>query len=274
MTVTTRLKRAARVILVGAPGVGKGTQAERLMKRFPQLSALSSGDLLRDNVRNRTALGTPRSTALLRRRSSRSMIVLTNAGLEVESQLNAGLLVPDAMILKLILSELHARQWVVPRDAAPSQLASVPRPNQAPLAAASEDPDASFILDGFPRTAGQADLLAPHLPINLAVSLVTPTAIILDRIAKRWVHAPSGRVYNTDFNPPRVPGRDDLTGETLTKRADDSEDVWRNRLRKFRETSEPLLKFYERRGVLWTVTGNSSNEISPKLFAQIERQFG
>lgn len=57
MTVTTRLKRAARVILVGAPGVGKGTQAERLMKRFPQLSALSSGDLLRDNVRNQTPLG-------------------------------------------------------------------------------------------------------------------------------------------------------------------------------------------------------------------------
>ena len=66
MTVTTRLKRAARVILVGAPGVGKGTQAERLMKRFPEISALSSGDLLRNNVRNRTPLGTSSLTPALR----------------------------------------------------------------------------------------------------------------------------------------------------------------------------------------------------------------
>ena len=263
------------MILVGAPGVGKGTQAERLMKRFPQLSALSSGDLLRDNVRNRTALGMPRppSRCSFALQDPPEYNALTTTGLEVESQLKAGSLVPDDMILKLILSELHARHWVVPRDAPPSQLAAVPRPSQAPLAAASEDPNASFILDGFPRTASQAEMLAPHLPINLAVSLITPTEIILDRIAKRWVHAPSGRVYNTDFNPPRVPGKDDLTGDELTKRPDDTEDVWRNRLQKFHETSEPLLQFYERRGVLWTVTGNSSDEISPKLFAQIEGQF-
>ena len=186
---------------------------------------------------------------------------------------------PDNTILRLILSELEAKQWVVPKSASnptpsSSMASSASPPVETRAAAASEDPAASFILDGFPRTAPQAELLAPHLPINLAVALVTPASIIIDRIGKRWVHAPSGRVYNTEFNPPKTPGKDDVTGEALSKRPDDEEGVWRKRLQKFQETSEPLLEFYERKGVLWTVQGNSSNEISPQLFAEFERRFG
>ena len=194
----------------------------------------------------------------------------------MESHLTAGSLVPDDTILKLILSELEAKNWVQPRPATTvaSFGPSAALASTAEAPAASEDPTASFILDGFPRTGSQAALLAPYLPINLVVSLVTPAAIIIDRIAQRWVHAPSGRVYNTHFNPPKVDGRDDLTGEPLTKRPDDDEGVWRKRFRQFTETSQPLLDFYERRGVLWTVKGNSSNEISPKLFAEFERRFG
>ena len=105
------------------------------------------------------------------------------------------------------------------------------------------------------------------------VSLITPIEIILGRIAERWVHAPSGRVYNTGFNAPKVEGRDDVTGERLTKRADDDEETWRTRLRKFDETSEPLLDHYERKGCLWAVRGNSSDEISPKLFREFEKRF-
>ena len=87
------------------------------------------------------------------------------------------------------------------------------------------------------------------------------------------MHAPSGRVYNTGFNKPKVEGKDDVTGEPLTKREDDGEETWRARLKKFEETSEPLLEHYEKQGVLWRVEGNSSDEISPKLFREFEKRF-
>jgi adenylate kinase len=264
-----RLSKAARIILVGAPGVGKGTQAERLLQRFPQLSAISSGDLLRDNVKNQTPLG-----------------------IKAESTMRSGALVPDAMILRLILHELKTRGWLFPPGGpTPMTLSSasmyaaqedfdtdsfVEQPSLAYMSAppqTSDDPSASFILDGFPRTAGQASQLDNLIPINLVVSLKTPFEVILERIAGRWVHAPSGRVYNTTFNAPKVPGKDDVTGEPLTKRSDDDEQTWKTRLRKFEETSEPLLEHYDRKGVLWTVEGKSSDEISPKLYDEFERRF-
>lgn len=97
--------------------------------------------------------------------------------------------------------------------------------------------------------------------------------MIISRIKSRWVHPPSGRVYNTEFNAPKVHGKDDVTGEPLVQRDDDSIDVWKERLRKFEENSHPLLEHYEKKGSLWRVEGNSSDEISPKLFAEIERRF-
>lgn len=87
------------------------------------------------------------------------------------------------------------------------------------------------------------------------------------------MHERSGRVYNTTFNAPRVPGLDDVTGEKLVQRDDDSEETWRKRLRKFDETSRGLLEHYERKGVLWRVEGRSSDEITPRLFAEVERRF-
>lgn len=140
--------------------------------------------------------------------------------------------------------------------------------------AAPKTASASFILDGFPRTTAQAASLDGLIPINLVVNLLTPPSVIISRISSRWVHAPSGRVYNTEFNPPKVAGKDDVTGEPLTQRADDSVETWKERLRKFDESSQPLLEHYEKRGCLWTVEGNSSAEISPKLFAEIEKRFG
>ncbi|RDW75966.1 GTP:AMP phosphotransferase [Coleophoma crateriformis] len=267
-----RLRKAARIILVGAPGVGKGTQAERLLNRFPQLSAISSGDLLRDNVKNQTPLG-----------------------IKAESTMKSGALVPDAMILRLILNELKTRGWLFPSsDSDVLTLNSVSaaattsnqdfeadlyveQPSLAqtyPPPQTSDDPSASFILDGFPRTAGQANSLDALVPINLVVSLKTPFSVIMERIQGRWVHLPSGRVYNTTFNAPKVPGKDDVTGEPLSKRADDDEETWKARLHKFEETSEPLLNHYAKKGVLWEVQGNSSDEITPKLWKEFERRFG
>lgn len=175
----------------------------------------------------------------------------------------SGSLVPDDMILRLILSELKSKSWLPSTSSLSDAFPQIP----------SDSPSASFILDGFPRTAPQAQKLDSLIPINLVVSLFTPVNIILGRIADRWVHAPSGRVYNTGFNKPKIEGRDDVTGEKLTKRDDDGEEIWRTRLRKFEETSEPLLEHYNKKGVLWRVEGNSSDEISPKLFREFERRF-
>jgi len=245
--------------------VGKGTQTERLMQRFPQLSSISSGDLLRKNVRNRTPLG-----------------------IQAESKMKAGALVPDTMILRLILNELTTRGWLT-SDIKPYNLNTASLGMEQSRGADdvftlpsmasknyqySDDPSASFILDGFPRTASQASQIDELIPINLVVNISTPTSIILDRICNRWVHEPSGRVYNTTFNAPKVEGKDDVTGEPLTRRSDDDPDTWKARLKAFEETSLPLLEHYDKMGVLWTVKGNSSDEISPLLFKEFGKRFG
>ncbi|KAJ6005261.1 Adenylate kinase 2 [Penicillium sp. IBT 35674x] len=241
---TRQLQKPARIILIGAPGVGKGTQSERLLSRFPQLASISSGDLLRENVRRRTSLG-----------------------IEAEAAMQSGNLVPDSMILNLISSELKSKGWLIP---SPQSTSSSTQPTNE---SHTLSPTASFILDGFPRTASQATSLDTLVPVNFVVQLITPPSVILSRIASRWVHEPSGRVYNTDFHPPKVPGKDDVTGEPLTQRQDDSIDTWKQRLRKFEETSRALIEHYEGRGCVWRVEGNSSDEISPQLFAEIERRF-
>lgn len=251
-----KLKHAARVILIGAPGVGKGTQTERLLSRFPQLQSISTGDLLRNNVKQRTALG-----------------------IQAETVMKAGGLVDDSVMLRLISNELRTRGWLsAPASAVMSAASEAVQDGQditdePPFSRPSDDPSASFILDGYPRTPVQATTLDSIIPINLAVSLVTPFSVILDRITSRWVHEPSGRVYNTGFNAPRTPGRDDITGEPLTQREDDNLEVYSRRLQRFKETSEPLLEHYAKKGVLVEVDGMSSDEISPKLFDEFEKMF-
>lgn len=188
----------------------------------------------------------------------------------------SGTLVPDALILRLILSELTSRGWLTIRSStsAPNTEGADSLEAAPPTYDYEDKPSASFILDGFPRTAAQASQLDALVPINLVVHLNTPTSIILDRIANRWIHAPSGRVYNTTFNPPKTAGRDDITGEILTRRTDDDPETWKTRLKKFEETSMPLLEHYDRLGVLWRVDGDSSDEISPKLFEEFGKRFG
>lgn len=192
-------------------------------------------------------------------------------GVQAEAAMQSGNLVPDSMILGLISSELRSKGWLPPLtpDSSNSSESSSSRSTNTPQIS----PSASFILDGFPRTAAQASSLDSLVPVNFVVHLLTPPSVILSRIASRWVHEPSGRVYNTDFNAPKVAGKDDVTGEPLTQREDDSIDTWKQRLRKFEETSRALLEHYDSRGCLWRVEGDSSDEISPKLFAEIERRF-
>jgi adenylate kinase len=202
--------------------------------------------------------------------------------------MKSGALVPDAMILRLIVNELTTRGWIsdntlrpyavyassVEMEDASVDSVHIPWELRSSRYTFSDHPSASFILDGFPRTAVQAIQLDNIVPINLVVNLNTPSDIIIDRICNRWVHEASGRVYNTTFNAPKVDGKDDITGEPLTRRADDDPEVWKARLKNFKENNEPLLEHYDKLGVLWTVDGNSSDEISPKLFAEFSRRFG
>jgi len=199
--------------------------------------------------------------------------------------MKSGSLVPDALMLRLIHHELSTRGYL-PRPHQPFTLSLTslsdplsatsfvdPCPPSNGLTPASS-PSASFILDGFPRTAPQASRLDSTVDMNLVVHITTPLPALLSRIQSRWVHAPSGRVYNTDFNAPKVPGLDDVTGEPLTRRDDDEVGTYMQRLKKFGETSEPLLEHYRRKGVLWTVEGETSDEITPKLVEEVLKRFG
>ncbi|WVQ74103.1 hypothetical protein IAR50_003690 [Cryptococcus sp. DSM 104548] len=126
----------------------------------------------------------------------------------------------------------------------------------------------SFILDGFPRTLHQGQLLDNVLnqenrPLNMVVHLNVPDSVIMARIAARWVHLPSGRVYNTTYSAPKVPGKDDVTGEPLTKRPDDTPETFSKRLRAYYESTAPLLEYFEENypESLHSISGSSSDEV-------------
>jgi adenylate kinase len=202
--------------------------------------------------------------------------------------MKTGGLVSDSMILRLIRSSLTNRGWLIEAGGMrPMTLNSVvasytttglqdtmigeehitkniPRDHEWDREYEFTDhPDASFILDGFPRNEHQAEQLDELVPMNWVVNMKTPSEIIMDRICNR----------NTTFNAPRQAGKDDVTGEPLSQREDDKPEVWQARLKQFEEASLPLLEHYDKLGVLWTVNGNSSDEISPKLFAEFEKRF-
>ncbi|EER31227.1 adenylate kinase 2 [Candida tropicalis MYA-3404] len=217
-----------RILLLGAPGSGKGTQTSRLLKKFTQLKALSSGDVLRAQISQGTAIGK-----------------------EAEKYIKNGGLVPDSTMVGLITEQLRQNNWL----------------NQ----------QSNWLLDGFPRTINQATelskIIGKSADLNLVVELDVDQKVILDRIEARWVHVPSGRIYSLDYNPPKVPFKDDVTGEPLTKRADDTAEVFQKRLDKYNEEIGPLKEFYKKQGVLFTVSGNTSDIIYPKLENLIVNRF-
>ncbi|KAL0135010.1 adenylate kinase-domain-containing protein [Mucor lusitanicus] len=212
-----------RLLLIGCPGSGKGTQSSRLEKNFG-VAHLSSGDLLRRNITEQTALGQ-----------------------QAQQYVADGKLVPDDLLISLIDSELlHVG-------------------------------NTNWLLDGFPRTISQAEALDATLnklmqPLNLVINLQVPEDVILQRIMDRWIHIPSGRVYNLSYNPPRVPGLDDVTGEPLSKRPDDTPEVFKVRLDQHHAMATPLLDHYH--DVVVNVKGNTSDEIYPQIESEIVNRLG
>ncbi|XP_017876857.1 GTP:AMP phosphotransferase AK3, mitochondrial [Ceratina calcarata] len=132
-------------------------------------------------------------------------------------------------------------------------------------------PNQNWLLDGFPRTLTQAEKLQKTHPVNLVLYLEVPTEVILNRVKNRWVHLPSGRVYNVGFNSPKVPGKDDVSGEPLSKREDDKVEIVQERLERYATATEPILKFYRDLEILNTFRGNTTDELWPHVKKTIEK---
>jgi adenylate kinase len=198
-----------RVILLGAPGSGKGTQAQAITDQFG-IPQISTGDMLRAAVR----AGTP-------------------LGLEAKKIMDAGLLVSDDIILGLIRERIQA-----------------------------DDCRKGFLLDGFPRTIAQADgLEALGIAIDQVVEFVVDDEEIVQRMSGRRVHPASGRTYHVVFNPPREADKDDVTGEPLIQRDDDSEATVRKRLAVYHEQTKPLVGYYREKAEQGAVRFASINGI-------------
>ncbi|XP_015904976.1 GTP:AMP phosphotransferase AK3, mitochondrial isoform X2 [Parasteatoda tepidariorum] len=162
-------------------------------------------------------------------------------GLEAKNYIEKGKLVPDELVSNLVLEKVKLLS------------------------------DKNWLLDGFPRTAAQADMLSAICDIKRAISLDVPDEIIVSRLKGRWLHLPSGRIYNLEFNPPKVPGKDDITGESLVQRDDDKPDVVLARLSNYRKENSPVLEYYRKKMLLQEFTGKESNEIWPRIKLYLEK---
>ncbi len=181
-----------RIILLGAPGAGKGTQAQFLMNKYG-IPQISTGDMLRAAIKEGSALG-----------------------LAAKQVMDAGQLVSDDLIIGLVKERIS-----------------------------KEDCAKGFLLDGFPRTIPQADAMkANGVVVDHVIEFDVPDDVIVERMGGRRVHPASGRVYHVSYNPPKVEGKDDLTGEDLVIREDDKEETVRKRLGIYHEQTELLVGYY------------------------------
>ena len=190
-----------RVILLGAPGAGKGTQATFIKEKF-NIPQISTGDMLRAAVKAGTQLG-----------------------LEAKSYMDSGGLVPDAVIIGLVSERIK-----------------------------EADCANGFLFDGFPRTIPQAEAMkAAGVDIDYVVEIDVPDEAIVERMSGRRSHPASGRTYHVKFNPPKVAGKDDITGEDLVQRDDDKEETVLKRLEVYHSQTKPLVNYY----VSWAKTGDA-----------------
>ena len=182
-----------RIILLGAPGAGKGTQAQFLMAKFG-IPQISTGDMLRAAIKAGTELGK-----------------------QAKQVMDAGQLVSDELIIGLVKERI-----------------------------AQDDCKGGFLLDGFPRTIPQADAMKDNgVDVDSVIEFDVADEVIVERMGGRRVHPGSGRVYHLVYNPPKVEGKDDETGEDLAIRPDDEESTVRKRLGIYHDQTKPLVDYYK-----------------------------
>ena len=188
------MKETIRVILLGGPGAGKGTQANYIKEHFG-IPQISTGDMLRNAVKAGTELGKM-----------------------AKEIMDSGGLVSDDIIINLVKERI-----------------------------AEPDCARGFLFDGFPRTIPQADAMkAAGVQIDYVVEIDVDDNVIIQRMSGRRIHPASGRTYHIDFNPPKVEGIDDVTGEPLIQRDDDKVETVKKRLAVYHEQTEPLIDYYSR----------------------------
>jgi adenylate kinase len=182
-----------RIILLGPPGAGKGTQAKRIEKTY-HIPQISTGDMLLTAVSAKSELG-----------------------LQVKKIMESGALVPDDIMIALVKERI-----------------------------AEADCAQGFLLDGFPRTYPQAEALdRSGIKIDFVININVDDESIIDRMSGRLLHPASGRIYHVQYHPPKIPGKDDVTGEPLIHRKDDEEQTVRKRLKIYHEQTSPLIKYYQ-----------------------------
>ncbi|XP_053213755.1 GTP:AMP phosphotransferase AK3, mitochondrial-like [Panonychus citri] len=128
----------------------------------------------------------------------------------------------------------------------------------------------SWLMDGFPRTVLQAQSLLTCTTINKVINLNVPDDEIINRIKHRWIHLSSGRIYNLEYNPPKVPFKDDITGDDLIQREDDKPEAVKQRLDTYNASTLPVLEFFGKKGLLVEFTGRESNVLYPKIHSYLE----
>ncbi len=181
------------IILLGAPGAGKGTQAQFLTKKFG-IPQISTGDMLRAAIKEGTELGKLAKEAM-----------------------DSGNLVTDEIIIGLVKERIKA-----------------------------DDCKNGFLFDGFPRTVVQADAVKDAgIKIDAVIEIDVADEEIVKRMSGRRAHLASGRTYHTIYNPPKVEGKDDITGEDLVQRDDDTESVVKDRLSVYHKQTKPLINYYQ-----------------------------
>jgi adenylate kinase len=216
-----------RTILLGPPGAGKGTQASRIVDAHG-VPHISTGDILRANVKAGTPLGT-----------------------EAKRFMDAGDLVPDEVIIGMVGDRL-----------------------------AEPDAREGFLFDGFPRTVPQAEaldelLVARGVPLDVVLELVVDHEEVVRRLTGRRTCAGCGRIFHLEYDPPSAEGVCDDCGGELQQRADDQEDVVRNRLEVYREQTEPLVAFYETRGQLRRVEAQGEvQDVTDRVLAALGEAAG
>ena len=206
-----------KIVIFGPPGSGKGTYASRLMNRLG-IPHVSTGDLVREEIRNKTPLGK-----------------------QIEKYSSSGTLVPDEIITEILKKRL------------------------------TTELSKGFILEGYPRTVGQAKELEKITKIDVVVNLNVPDSVIVDRLSSRLQCKKCGAIYNSKTMPPKVAGKCDKDGGELFRRTDDQPQVIQERLKVYQQASEPVIDFYRSKHLLKDIKNEDPNVDPEKVVDQIAK---
>lgn len=197
-----------KVVLMGAPGSGKGSQCPAIVERYG-ICHLSTGDMLRAAIKNQTP-----------------------NGMKAKEVMDQGKLVSNEIVFDIVQDAMKG-----------------PECNRG------------WVLDGLPRTLEQAQLMDKlNFGVQRVMGLDVPDDVIIKRACGRWLHVPSGRIYHTEFKPPKIEGKDDVTGDALTQRSDDKKEIVEKRLKTFHEMTTPIYDYYREKKMFDLIDGNRSFE--------------